>query len=217
MSFNAPDTIHFDAEVITRDWYSLPCRVVAKVAVDELGHAGRIVYAVVGHVQALEDVWDSDERLVRENDDLVGRLEPIEIKRLESEAEGRYERERTGSLTWQYARAMLLLLALAVPSYADTAKWLGPPIYASALGSDAYSTDAALDACALAATRCYEKNEPLNTGTLTGAIVGTVLLSVVDHEVYKRNKWAAWGMRIGVLAGYFFVVRGNLDVARNPR
>lgn len=109
MSFEAPQTYHFDAEVVTlgaRNWWSYPCRVVGRIVMDELGEAGRMTYATVEHVQALEDVWDSDERIVREGDDVIARLEPGEIKRLESEIVDRYERDRIGPLAWQYVRAM---------------------------------------------------------------------------------------------------------------
>jgi hypothetical protein len=94
----------FEAEVLTRNLWSLPCRVAGQIIHEET-EAGRSVYAQVEHVEALDDVYDSDERLVAKGDDVTTLLDKREIERLQRQAETRYERDRIGPLSWQYARA----------------------------------------------------------------------------------------------------------------
>lgn len=99
------DRFAFEAEALTHNFYELPVRVVGTITLEQEEHRS-FIYATVEHVQATEDVWDSDERLVKEGDDVTTLIDPRELRRLEREAEHRYERERMGPLVWQYARAM---------------------------------------------------------------------------------------------------------------
>lgn len=94
-------TLTFQTRVVTPYHGELLCAVVARMHHEDEGERGLFVYAEIEHVQALEDVWDSDDLVIRDGDDIVARLERIEIRRLESEAEGRYDR----ASAWEYAKA----------------------------------------------------------------------------------------------------------------
>jgi len=100
------DRFAFEAEVLTRDLWSLSVRVAGTISLETEDERGSFIVAAVEHVESLEDVRDSDEWLLRKGDDVTTLLDPRELPRLEREAEHRYERERMGPLVWQYARAM---------------------------------------------------------------------------------------------------------------
>lgn len=110
--------------------------------------------------------------------------------------------------------AMLLAASVAVEPQPDFGRFLGAPVYFGAMGLDVASTRHALEACRIAQARCYEANPGFHTGQPATALLVASGLTVLDWHLYRKNRAAAWGLRVGVAVGWGLVVRQNMRVAR---
>jgi hypothetical protein len=86
---------------------------------------------------------------------------------------------------------------------------VAPIIYSLSFGSDAYSTQKCLKV-----PGCYEQAGPINTGNYPTAAIFAATFSYVDYEIYKRDKKAAWGMRVGVSVLFSIVFIYNTKVRK---